>query len=121
MEPLSISDGLRLKILQIAVAARIDETQLQYAVDPGGFLEAMVLRCTRRVAYFPADPRIQLWATWWDAFKCRWFPQWALRRWPPVFRIYEARAYFQSLPIPPHGDQVILYSWAERSQTEAPK
>lgn len=24
-------------------------------------------------------------STWWDAFKHRWFPKWALRRWPVNF------------------------------------
>lgn len=27
---------------------------------------------------------------WWSAFKFRWFPQWALRRWPPALTVIEA-------------------------------
>lgn len=34
-------------------------------------------------------------ATWWDAFKVRWFPRWALRRWPCVWACIdvEEKAY----------------------------
>lgn len=37
---------------------------------------------------FPAD--------WWQAFKARWFPAWALRRWPVVHTTvrFEAKAIY---------------------------
>jgi len=28
-------------------------------------------------------------ATWWDAFKVRWFPEWLLRRYPPVHVVHK--------------------------------
>lgn len=120
-EPLPISDELHLKIFRIVVEAQINETQLAFAMRRSDLVDGYVLRCTRKVAYLPASPELKLWATWWDAFKCRWFPQWALHRWPPTFRTFEARAYFQNLPIPPRGDHIVLYTWAARPQTEAPK
>lgn len=27
--------------------------------------------------------------TWWDAFKLRWFPKWALKRWPARYKTVE--------------------------------
>ena len=37
-------------------------------------------------------------ATWWDAFKERWFPQWMLRRWPVEYeRIYIDQQIFHAV------------------------
>ena len=33
---------------------------------------------------FRGDPIVYP-TTWWDAFKARWFPAWALLRWPPAY------------------------------------
>lgn len=33
-------------------------------------------------------------ADWWEAFKERWFPQWALKRWPARMTRYEAWALY---------------------------
>ena len=38
---------------------------------------------------------------WWEALKERWFPAWALLRWPVVSRVYEARALLPFLNVPP--------------------
>lgn len=41
---------------------------------------------------------------WWQAFKARWFPRWALRRWPArmVSHRIEKMAIYPEIPIP-HG------------------
>jgi hypothetical protein len=38
--------------------------------------------------------------TWWDHTKERWFPAWALRRWPVQYREHEARLLLPYLPLP---------------------
>ena len=42
-------------------------------------------------------------ATWWDAFKERWFPGWALQRWPAVRieRHWQAQAIAREIKMPP--------------------
>ncbi len=32
-----------------------------------------------------ADESVRWPTTWWDAVKARWFPRWALRRWPAAY------------------------------------
>jgi hypothetical protein len=36
--------------------------------------------------------------TWWDAVKHRWFPDWALRRWPVHYTRHEALTYLPEIP-----------------------
>jgi hypothetical protein len=38
--------------------------------------------------------------TWWDAFKLRWFPEWALEAYPADFTVkaLEAQAIYSALP-----------------------
>lgn len=40
-----------------------------------------------------ADQDVRYPATWWDAFKARWFPRWAQRRWPVVERVVSFTAH----------------------------
>lgn len=53
---------------------------------------------------FPAD--------WWQAFKKRWFPKWAKRRWPPKHRevVLDAKAiYLEYLPrLPNERVQIVV-------------
>lgn len=48
-----------------------------------------------RVIRYPRD--------WWQAVKARWFPAWALRRWPVVETVHTvmAQALLPSLQVPP--------------------
>ena len=43
---------------------------------------------------------------WWAAFRERWFPAWALRRWPVIYHVtvLEARALYPKISLPgePH-------------------
>jgi len=58
-------------------------------------------------------------ADWWQAFKDRWFPGWALKRWPVKFRTFDMTAYqtYPEIKIPsPAGP--IVYHVAERESWE---
>lgn len=46
---------------------------------------------------FPAD--------WWQSFKKRWFPAWALKKWPAKHTevTFEANAYYPDIEIPGHN------------------
>lgn len=35
---------------------------------------------------------------WWEAFKERWFPRWALRRWPVMRRVFKRKVYAAVCP-----------------------
>ncbi len=52
-------------------------------------------------------------ATWWDATKERWFPRWALRRWPAAYACHTmlATAYWPSITAlcAPHRPVLTLY------------
>lgn len=50
--------------------------------------------------------------TWWDAFKLRWFPKWALKRWPAEWEVVrfrvEATQFFLDVPHVPGRSTVHL-------------
>lgn len=57
-------------------------------------LEGLVLTVERRVWARQIDEQeIKYPATWWDAFKERWYPAWALLRWPAQHRCHSWKAY----------------------------
>ena len=39
-------------------------------------------------------------ANWWQHVKQRWFPRWALRRWPVLHTHYDAAVILPRVPIP---------------------
>jgi hypothetical protein len=63
------------------------------------FMANLVIEVSQIVPYRDGDP-IRVPSTWWDAFKEKWFPAWALARWPAKFRAYQARAFYPNLPLP---------------------
>ncbi len=50
-------------------------------------------------------------ADWWQAFKARWFPAWALRRWPVKETVRElvARELYPKIAMPDKG--AVLNLW----------
>lgn len=68
----------RLVELDVLVDARastsLDEVFEQMCVEIRGFVLAEEVGEVKHGIAYPKD--------WWQAFKARWFPQWALRRWP---------------------------------------
>ncbi|HEY3499508.1 MAG TPA: hypothetical protein VGK73_32685 [Polyangiaceae bacterium] len=61
---------------------------------------------------------------WWQAFKGRWFPQWALKRWPVrnktvggEEKTIEVYAIFPELqPVKERTKTLVWYGWREREQ-----
>lgn len=39
-------------------------------------------------------------STWWDAFKVRWFPNWLLRRYPPMYETMKLYEVLSGIKIP---------------------
>ena len=39
-------------------------------------------------------------ATWWDAVKLRWFPQWALNRWPAAMNRIDGLILYPKIALP---------------------
>ncbi len=52
-------------------------------------------------------------ATWWDALKERWFPRWALRRWPvctrTLSRTVKVEALLPGIPVEIGKHKVVLH------------
>jgi hypothetical protein len=56
-------------------------------------------------------------ATWWDAFKERWFPQWLLTRYPAAYREHkiDLRTLYPNFKISmPHETHVLKYMVHDR-------
>ena len=47
---------------------------------------------------------------WWEAFKERWFPEWARKRWPVVYemKIWKREAALLDIPIKDHRYKLYL-------------
>jgi hypothetical protein len=48
----------------------------------------------------PKQVAVEFPADWWQHFKQRWFPKWALKRWPVKMarKVMEAQHYYPQLP-----------------------
>lgn len=108
-ERLVIPKELRLKIEKITAQHRVTPANLELIRRPDVMLEQIIIECVRKVCYQPGEPRVIVPTTWWDALKQRWFPLWALARWPISLTTYEARVYFPELEIPRHGDRLHIH------------
>jgi hypothetical protein len=53
-------------------------------------------------------------ADWWQAFKERWFPAWALKRWPAKQRFFEFHAVRVFTEVPPPIGDTIVYQLKKR-------
>ena len=49
------------------------------------------------VIKYPAD--------WWQALKARWFPKWALRRWPVDYIVYDVRVIYPDYRVAVPGNE----------------
>jgi len=57
---------------------------------------------------------------WWQAFKKRFFPRWALKKWPVEVteHTYEASAYLPDVAIPDHETYVSIITGVRRRMME---
>lgn len=88
---------INLTSLRYAVSQRVARKQIQDAevsLEECFDVDALVLRLKTKIwateisveeTRHPAD--------WWEACKERWFPRWALRRWPVRYRVFDVTAY----------------------------
>ena len=86
-------EKVRAEIVQYIPRNRFDgrtTTEAEWCYD----LDAMAVRLKRYVlSERLADETVSWPATWWDAFKDRWFPHWALRRWPVQWKHADFTVY----------------------------
>ncbi len=65
----------------------------------------MVLKLMTKIATKKFDMKgVRFPADWWESFKNRWFPRWALKRWPVQWTQVEltGSAYYPDIEIPNH-------------------
>jgi len=85
----SFSEALKLRVTHIHLERRrfgaayyIDARNLHLDVTCDHVGE-IACRLVADLYGFDTGSERHTWpATWWDAFKLRWFPRWALKRWP---------------------------------------
>jgi len=51
------------------------------------------------VALWREQRMLEVPANWWEHFKQRWFPAWALKRWPVLTKHYDAAVILPRVPI----------------------
>lgn len=64
--------------------------------------------------------RVEHPATWWDAFKERWFPEWARRRWPSnsIVHVFDVRVLYPTVPHPTlNGEPGYIHASLEHYQS----
>ena len=62
--------------------------------------DSLAYQLSIMVAAWRNERILQVPANWWEHFKQRWFPKWALKRWPVLFVTYDAVTYLPQVPIP---------------------
>lgn len=99
-----IHEVVTLKFDQLISNQRIPKYLLQDArVDTHLDLmaENLIVALTRHIAYFEDEEgTLKVPATWWDHLKLRFFPDWARKRWPIRWTVYQARLYLPEVPRP---------------------
>ena len=113
---------IELKRIQFAVNAYIDgQLAKDFAIPADVRLEEHVqfscdsaVLCVRQSILGRELERIECRypADWWQAFKARWFPAWALRRWPVKETVKElvARELYPKMANIP-GHEAVLSLW----------
>lgn len=85
----------QLEMMRYAVQMSLDDRLMMDAISAEVYHDAahrMICTLTYDVYGEKREPRRVQWpATWWDAFKQRWFPKWWLRRWPVRYAFAEFR------------------------------
>jgi hypothetical protein len=88
LEVLHFALGIRISELELKHSHHVDWTIERVCGDIEARLDMMLAgKGPEEVRFYRSRTvhRTFDWPeTWWDAFKARWFPSWALRRWPPT-------------------------------------
>ena len=80
------------------------QVTVDYIVEYAG---AMLLRLTQDVL-IQRELLAEYPSTWWDAVKLRFFPVWALKRWPVVFNRIDGEILYPMIAIPHYKKGVTL-------------
>ena len=83
---------------------------VEFAVERGA--HTMVATLNRHMATLEADgPLLHTPADWWQHFKERWFPAWALMRWPVRYTEHNATMMFPDVPKIPGSSDYRFAVW----------
>lgn len=113
----------RLEIIKLACAQTLDRHDLRSLDVDILFRELGHALAFELVAYIAGrhakGQEIRYTKTWWDAFKARWFPRWALLRWPPAFVVItpELTEYFPDLK-PLRGQRSMIVASFSQERVE---
>lgn len=94
------------QILSREFAEQADARLIEDVIAPH-----LILRITQTIWGYKVGERVVEWpADWWQALKDRWFPRWALARWPVVHarETIEARDLFPHLAVPPEARRAVI-------------
>ena len=58
------------------------------------YLDFMIVTLINHVMSIESDESIKVPMDWWQHFKEKWFPKWAIKRWPISYKIYTAEALY---------------------------
>jgi hypothetical protein len=68
------------------------------------------------VATWRQERLLKVPANWWQHFKQRFYPKWALQRWPVLFEVYDAAVILPKVPVVrPEYHTVEFPVWQKRS------
>lgn len=83
--PVTEADRVELEVTMYAIQQALSKQHLQYLkvdLHHHPVFDLFILNASWRVLARKAQHTISYPADWWQAVKERWFPAWALRRWP---------------------------------------
>jgi hypothetical protein len=73
-----------------------DSANVDIRVFLDDYIGSIVLQLKGSIFYENLE-RIEYPCDWWQALKGRWFPGWALERWPVRYKRYEINAYYPTI------------------------
>lgn len=96
---------ITLEIEKIAARYVVDPSIWQIRVARDDILGGVIINLIRRVAAYRGTEVIRFPATWWDAVKERFAPDWMLARWPIQYQTITASAMLPDVPLPDEQKQ----------------
>lgn len=76
-----------------------------------------VLKIVGAVATWRQERMLKVPANWWEHFKQRWYPKWALKRWPVLYEWYDAAVILPRVPVVrPEYHTVEFALWQKRAK-----
>lgn len=110
--PSQTFDTIDLQRLQFVVSKSVSDDFVVHEPELGRFHDEMCrsIQYTLRGHVWAEAPKsisVRYPSTWWDAFKARWFPEWALEAYPVNYTIetMEGQIFYPKLPltVPEHA------------------